>query len=333
METVLLMGGRSFIGGHVCRALIKRGYKVLLHSSSSGDFKNLGDILPHPQVTVESCSYEDKDHLAKLMAQAQFLIFQAAPPGKQTLGQKKAKEHDFDSLKNILDVLAASPIKKSVFISTCHTIGDGKNRPADEECIVTKRQKGWLALPWKFKMEKMVVDYSQRNINIVVVNPTMFVGDYDTKPSTGEFFVFIDPFPFNVLSGVKINIIDVADAALGAVLALEKGRAGEKYLLGGENIVHDELVRRIKKCGGRKMPPLAIPVPVTVAVAFISECVNLVLRQEKPAVPLLAMELQLHAQHYSSEKAKRELGFIPGDTWSAVDRAYQWYKSHGMLKD
>ena len=81
------------------------------------------------------------------------------------------------------------------------------------------------------------------------------------------------------------------------------------------------------------MPPLAIPVPVTVAVAFISECVNLVLRQEKPAVPLLAMELQLHAQHYSSEKAKRELGFIPGDTWSAVDRAYQWYKSHGMLKD
>ncbi|MCB9772180.1 MAG: NAD-dependent epimerase/dehydratase family protein [Candidatus Omnitrophica bacterium] len=331
METVFLIGGRSFIGGHVCRVLIQRGYNVLLHSTSTPKFENLKDILPHPQVTTVVCPYENTQLLSELMAKAKFLIFSAVPPGKQTLGQKQAKGRDFSNLNNILEVLSAHPIEKSVFISTCGTIGSIDIGSADENCIAKKGQ-GWAGLAFKFEIEKLVMDYYKKGLKIVIVNPTMFIGEHDTKPSTGEFFRFLDKFPFIILKGEKINIIDVADAALGTVLALEKGRVGERYILGGRNILHEELIARIKKCGGKKMPKFAIPLSLSILTAVTSELINLILKQDKPMVPLIGIELQTHgSQHYSTAKAERELGYVPGDAWAAVDRAYAWYKDHGML--
>ncbi len=331
METVLLIGGRSFIGGHVCRALIKRGYHVLLHSTTTSNFENLKDILPHAQVKAVVCPYAQKEQLAALMREAQYVIFSAVPPSKQSLGQSKAKERDLNNFKVILDVLTVAAIKKSVFISTCSTIGLVKNGVADENCIA-KGPQGWQGIAFKFRLEDMVMDYVKKGAKIVIVNPTMFIGEYDTKPSTGEFFRFIDKAPFIFLKGTKINIIDMEDAGLGTVLALEKGRIGERYILGGKNILQEDLIARIKQCGGKKMPSIAVPYTVSVALAYLSELVNLVLRQDKPLIPLIGIELTAHGtQHFSIEKAKKELGFVPGETWSAVDRSYKWYKDHGVL--
>jgi dihydroflavonol-4-reductase len=331
METVLLTGGRSFIGGHICRVLVKRGYHVILHSTCAAQFDNLKDLLPHPHVTPVMCSYGETQRLAEVLSKAQYMIFSSVPPGFQSLGQGKVKERDLANLKLILDLLAASSIKKSVFISTCSTIGKVSEGLGDENSLPPKKQ-GWAAIAFKLKLENLVVDYFRKGLNVVIVNPTMLVGDYDSKPSTGEFFRFVDKAPFTFLDGAKINFVDVADAALGTVLALEKGRAGERYILGGVNTVQEDIVKRIRECGGKKMPSIAIPYFVAVSMAGISEFINLIMRRERPFAPLLGIELSVHGnQHLSCEKAKRELGFVPGDTWSAVDRAYRWYKNHGLL--
>lgn len=331
MENVLLIGGRSFIGGHVCRALIQRGYHVLLHSTSTPKFENLEDILPHQAVTPVKCAYENKAELSAMMAKVQYVIFLAPPPGKQTVGQGKTKDRDFDNTKNILDLIKAHPIKKSVFISTCSTIGKVAHGVADETCM-PKDTQGWEGLAFKFKLESLIMAYCQKGVPIVIVNPTMFIGEYDTKPSSGEFFKFINTAPFVFLKKCKMNIVDLEDAGRGVVLALEKGRPGERYLLGGINILHEELIARIKKCGGQTMPWLVMPYAMCVAASYASELVNVILKKDKPAIPLIGIELTVHGtQHYSCEKAKRELGYVPGETWGAVDRAYQWYKKKGML--
>lgn len=331
METVLLIGGRSFIGGHVCRSLVKRGYHVLLHSTSTSKFDNLADMMPHQAITPVSCAYDNKKALSDVMAKVQYVIFLAPPPGKQTVGQGKTKDRDFDNTRNILDVMAMHPIKKSVFISTCSTIGKVEEGLADETCM-PKDTQGWEGLAFKFKLEKLIMEYCQKGLPIVMVNPTMFIGEYDTKPSSGEFFRFIDKAPFIFLPNAKMNIVNLEDAGVGVVLALEKGRAGERYLLGGLNILHKELIARIKKCGGSQMPWLVMPYLMCVAAAYASELLNVILKKDKPAIPLIGIELTVHGnQHYSCEKAKRELGYQPGETWDAVDRAYTWYKKHGLL--
>ncbi len=331
METVLLIGGRSFIGGHVCRTLIKRGYNVLLHSTGTSKFDNLVDVMPHQQITPVSCSYENKEQMRSIMQKAQCVVFLAPPPGKQTVGQEKTKERDFDNTRNVLDVIAACQIKKSVFISTCSTIGKVEEGSADETSV-PKDTQGWAGLAFKFKLEKLIMEYFHKGLPIVIVNPTMFIGEYDTKPSSGEFFRFIDKAPFIFLPKAKMNIVNLEDAGLGVVLALEKGRPGERYLLGGLNILHEELITRIKQCGGQKTPWLVMPYPLCVLASYASELLNVILKQDKPAIPLIGIELTVHGnQHYSCEKAKKELGYVPGETWSAVDRAYKWYKDHGML--
>ena len=331
MEAVLLIGGRSFIGGHVCRVLIKRGYNVLLHSTGTSKFDNLVDVLPNSQVTPVSCAYENKEQLSTIMGRAQYVIFLAPPPGKQTVGQGKTKDQDFDNTRTILNVIAAHPIKKSVFISTCSTIGKVKDGVADETSIPSDTQ-GWEGLAFKFKLEKLIMEYFHKGMPIVIVNPTMFIGEYDTKPSSGEFFRFIDKAPFKILPKAKINIVNLEDAGLGVVLALEKGRSGERYLLGGINILNEDLIARIKKCGGHPVPPIVMPYMMCVAAAYCSELVNVILKKDKPAIPLIGIELTVHGnQHYTCEKARKELGYIPGETWSSVDRAYVWYKKNGIL--
>lgn len=328
-KTVLLMGGRSFLGGHLCRVLIERGYQVLLHSSSTSRFENLKDVLPHPQVTTVTCPLDSPEQLSQLFTQAQYLIYAAVPTHKQTLGMQKVRDRDFANFKNIFDLIKASPLQKITFISTCSTIKRVEGI-ADETCV-TERQ-GWANLAVKFKVEQAVLNYARQGMPVTLVNPTMFIGEYDTRPSSGDFFKFFQNAPFLVMKGFKTNIIDIRDVALGAVLALEKGRVGERYILSGENIYVEDLIIRIKKNAGKSIPPLVIPWPMVLGASLLSEVINMVLKQPKPLAPLLGLELKRHgSQHYSCEKAKRELGFAPRDPWTAVDKACAWYKAHGML--
>lgn len=331
MKNVLVIGGRSFFGGHIVRALAASGYQVIAQSTTTTDFQNLTDLMPHPSITTVRCSYDDKEGLSALMARVDYLVFSAVPPGKQSIGQTKIRENEFKQFKNILEILTASNIKKTVYVSSCSTIAEVTDGIADENCVAAKPH-GWIGLSFKFKQENLVMEYFKKGLNIVTVNPTMLIGDYDTKPSTGEFFKFIDKAPFTFLNNSKINIVDVADAARGVALALEKGRAGERYLLGGLNILQKDLSARIRKCGNKNVPFLDIPYPVAVITSYLTEVLNLLLKQEKPLVPLIGIELQTHGnQHFSLKKAKQELGYVPGDTWSAVDRAYRWYIEHHIL--
>jgi dihydroflavonol-4-reductase len=332
-RTVLLIGGRSFIGGHVCRVLLRRDYRVLLHSSLSSDFKNLRDLMPSTSIEPVVCRYDQPDELRELMDRSQFIIYAGLPYSKQSIGRTAWANQVAAQFKSILKVIAASEVEKSVFVSVSGTIGRVTGGLADETRFAADQPPtGWGHLNQKIALENMIAQCVQNGLNAVIVNPSMCIGEFDTKPSTGEFFRFFARAPFSFMADALLNLVDVEDAALGVVLALEKGEAGQRYILGGTNTTLGALVERIRRLEGKSMPRISVPRRLAIAVAYFFEVLNLLLERPAPVVPLLGIELiEQGSQHLSSAKAERMLDFRPKDPWPAVDRSYRWYKDHAML--
>ncbi len=141
METVLLFGGRSFLGGHICRALVRGGYRVLLHSRSSGAFNNLPDLVPDARIEPVACGFDDHAAMRTLMRRAQFIVHSAIPYSKQSIGQSGKSRRDLQQLEAMLDILATATIKKSVFVSVSGTIGRVAGGVADETRMAGGRRR------------------------------------------------------------------------------------------------------------------------------------------------------------------------------------------------
>ena len=332
MKTVLLFGGRSFLGGHVCRALVNKGYRVLLHSTSSSHFENLQDILPSALVTPVVCKYDDHKEIENLLNQCEFFIHSSIPYFMQSIGMSETANLEVEKFTFLLEHLLKSNCKKSVFVSVCGTIGHQASGLASEEDQL-ESIGGWGHLKFKMKYENLVMEFCKKGLQAVVINPTMLVGEQDCKPSSGELFIFLDSTVFNIMNDQKMNIVDVEDAANAAILALEKGKVGERYIISGNNIQTGDLTRAVKTLSNKRMPLITLPLSLMVALVKCLEYLNCILKRPKPLIPLMGIEIiKFGSQHYSCEKAKRELGYAPKDAWLAVSRGYHWYKEKSILK-
>jgi len=329
VEKVVIMGGRSFLGGHICRVLLARGYGVALHSSSSPDFKNVNDLLGHPSLETVVCPLGDETRLMQMLEACTYLIYAAIPYPKQSLGRIKEMDHEMHEMESFLELLSKSAIKKSVFVSVCATIGDADGLATEED---KRSEEGVNAgVRYKIRSENLVFKYTQKGLSATVVNPAVFVGEHDYNPSTGEFFRFFLQYPVAACVTHKFNIIAVEDAAHGVVLALEKGRSNQRYLLCGNNITFGDYIERVRALDGKSMPKICLGERTAIILAHMTEFLNLLLRRKKPLVPIMGIDLTRTMQHYSIEKARHELGFEPGDAWPSVEKAYHWYKKNGIL--
>jgi dihydroflavonol-4-reductase len=333
MATVLLFGGRSFLGGHICRVLVKRGYRVILQSTSSAEFQNLADLIPHPAIEPVVCGLDDPDAIRGLLDRSKFMIYAAIPYSMQSLGRAPQIQRELRDFDATLAVLRSSNVEKSVFVSVSGTVGRVPRGTADETLTAAAdTPRSWGHLKEKLAAEDIIARHVRDGLRAVIVNPSMCIGEFDTRPSTGEFFRFIALCPFAVMPAALLNIVDVEDVALGTVLALEKGRTGRRYILSGTNTTMGALIRRIRQLAGKSMPRLTLRRSMAIPIAYCCEVANLVLRRPKPVIPLLGIELiEQGSQHLTSEKAAVDLGFTARDAWAAVDRAYRWYVDHGLL--
>jgi dihydroflavonol-4-reductase len=293
----------------------------------------LEDVLPHPAVETVSCRLADLDAVLALANRSHFVIYSAIPYAIQSIGQTKTRERSLVAFESFLKNLAESKVRKSVFVSVVGTIGQKAGKTGDETFLVSDKdlQKS-AGIREKVEHENLIFKYVKRGLRAAVVNPSMVVGDFDTKPSTGEYFSFISRCPFLIMSEEQVNIVDVADVGEGTVLALEKGVVGQRYLLGGANTTFGVLTKRIRALHKRPTSKWNIPRWLLVSVAYLCECLNVVARRPKPLVPLMGIEfIAQGSQHLNCEKAVRELGFAPHDPWLAVARGYQWYKQNGIV--
>ena len=281
-------GASGFIGSHVVRVLRAEGWEV------GDEFVELGD---RDALRRAVDGADAVFHLAALYA------FRGDPAEFQRV--------NVEGTRNVLEVAEAAGVRRVVHTSTCATCGPVPGRPATEEDQPPALE---LAVPYKatkLAAERLALEAARDRLDVVVVNPTTPVGEGDWVPTpTGRMVRGVAGGRFRAyLRGAGINLVDVRDVARGHLLAWERGRRGEKYLLGGEDVTLEAVFALIAPAAGRKPPRLAVPYGAARAAAALG-----LLNRHEIALARLPM-------WFSSAKAGRELGYQPGPVGDAVERA------------
>jgi len=253
------------------------------------------------------------------------------PP--HTLPAERATARALAETRNVLDATRRASVNRLVFASTLTTIGYASDaaRPADETCRFSTRYPGNPYLMAKVAMEEAVLAAPAGGVPAVVVNPTAFFGPYDSKPTSGTQILMVAKrlMPFYVQG--PINVIDVRDVAVGMIRAAERGRVGERYILGNWNTTQKELNGLIARLAGVRAPLAPAPFPLARLGAKAQDWVfRTVLRRPSP-VPGFFLEVLRHMQHYDCSKAIRELEYPRSSVEQAIRDALDWFRANGYL--
>jgi dihydroflavonol-4-reductase len=238
-------------------------------------------------------------------------------------------QSNVEGTRNILEAAERAGVKKIVYTSTVGCIGMPANGVGDENTPVSiadmaghyKRSK-WLA-------EQVVLEKSRAGLPVVIVNPTAPVGDHDWKPTpTGKIIVDFLRGKLGAILDTGLNIVDARDVALGHLLAAERGRIGERYILGSENLTFGKILEKLALLSNRKAPRLKIPYVVAYAAGLVSTGVAY-LTGKPPIAPLEGVKMARKKMFVTHAKASRELEFSPHPAEVALERAVNWFRENG----
>lgn len=234
-----------------------------------------------------------------------------------------------DGTRNLLEAAGHAGVKRIVYTSTVGCIGMPPGREGDENTPVSigdmaghyKRSK-WLA-------EQVALEKSREGLPVVIVNPTAPVGDHDWKPTpTGKIIVDFLRGKLPAFVDTGLNLVDVRDIASGHLLAAEKGRIGERYILGCENLTFEQILSRVAMITGKPAPKLKLPYAVAYAAGvIITSWANLTGRP--PMAPLEGVRMARKKMFVTHGKAFRELGYSPEPVDGALTRAVEWFRANG----
>jgi dihydroflavonol-4-reductase len=284
---VYVTGASGFIGSHVARALRQHGAEV------RDDFV---DLL-------------DRDGLARAMDGCEAVVHVAALYSFDD-APELLERVNVEGTRNVLEAAVGQGIRRIVHTSSSGTCGPVAGRPATESDIPPTWE---LEVPYKrtkLAAERLVLAAARNGLDVVAVNPTTPVGDGDRRPTpTGRMVAGVVTGRFRAYLDIGLNVVDVRDVARGHVLALEHGKRGERYILGGVDLRLEELFAAVADLAGRPRPRLRVPY----RPAWWAARAGLLNRNE-----LLLARLPAY---FSSAKAERELGYRPGPIEPALARA------------
>ena len=327
--TTLVTGATGFLGSHLTRLLVERGHRVrvLVRPAS-----RLDAIAGVPCEAVQG-DLRDAASLASAMRGVGRVFHTAADYRLSARDPRDVYESNVTGTRNLLDACRAANLDRFVYTSTVATIKAMANRgplPSESDPASLDDMVGHYKRS-KFLAEQEVLA-AAKHVPIVVVNPTAPVGPGDWKPTpTGRIIVDFmrGRMPAYVKTG--LNLVPVEDVAAGHLLAAERGRVGQKYILGGVNMSLKEIFDALAPITGRPSPSIRIPHALAIAVAHVSEFIARASGDE-PAVPLEGARMARSTMFVDTSKARRELGFQAGSVPAALERAVQWYSEHGYGK-
>ncbi len=322
----LVTGGTGFLGSNLCDALLQRGYQVRILRRASSDTQ-LIDHLAIEQAIGDVCNIES---LRKAMAGIDLVFHTAAMVTFLKRHRDEQLEVNVEGTRNVVQACLASGVRRLVHTSSVAAIGYPPNGElADEQTPFNWEGTSGYKYS-KRAAEQEVYAGVERGLDTVIVNPSVIVGERDIHFHGGHLLRAVKKgmTPLYVKGGM--NVVYVGDVVNGEILAAEKGKTGERYILGGENLTHKDIFRRTAKIVGGIPAFAPLPIPLLRSAAFFLEGVAKVTGAE----PLVSRDLVAGAGRFnwfSSEKAKRELGysFTPFDI--VIRRAYDWYRGKGML--
>jgi dihydroflavonol-4-reductase len=240
-------------------------------------------------------------------------------------------ESNVKGTHNLLEAARAAGAERVVYTSTVGCIGVPESGVGDESQPVSIDQMTGPYKRSKLLAEQTALEYARSGFPVVIVNPTAPIGDHDWKPTpTGKIIVDFLRGDMPAYVDTGLNLIDARDTAEGHLLACEKGRTGERYILGAENLTLQGIFERLERLSGVKAPRMRIPYTMALAAGAVSTAWAHVSGSE-PRAPLDAVRMAKKKMWVAHAKAERELGFRPGPVDSALGRAIEWFRANGYV--
>lgn len=332
MTRVLVTGATGFIGSHVARQLLAEGYTVrVLVRPAAGD----NAIHRNPLDTrYEVCfgNLRSLESLREALADCEMLVHVAADyrlwaPDKQTIYAT-----NLIGTRNLLLEALRQGVRRVVYTSSvaaCGIPSDGT--PGNEETPVDKHHLAGAYKHSKYLAEREALNLVRDGLPLVIVNPSTPVGPGDVKPTpTGRIIVDFLRGRIPAYVNTGLNLIAVEDCARGHALALEKGRVGERYILGNRNLSLQELLGLLAKLTGRAAPRYKLPRWLAYAAAYADEAIEGKLLGRAPGVPVNGVRMAARCMYFDASKAVRELGLPQTPVEDALARAVAWFQENGL---
>jgi dihydroflavonol-4-reductase len=324
----LVTGATGFLGSHVARQLLARGEQVRVLARPHNDRR----ALEGSGAEIVEGDLRDAASLDRAVAGTSRIFHVAADYRLWAPDPREIYESNVTGTRNLLEAARRAGVERFIYTSTVATVAvDRPELPTEatqsslDEMIGHYKRSKWLA-------EKEVLDAAKGGFPAVVVMPTTPVGPGDWKPTpTGKIILdFLKgKMPGYVETG--LNFVGVEDAAAGHLLAAEKGKLGERYLIGAENLTLKQLLDILARITGRPAPRLRIPHSVALAAAYADTLISR-MRGRAPQIPVEGVKIARHTMFVDCSRAHRELGFVAGPVAAALERAVQWYEEHGYVK-
>jgi dihydroflavonol-4-reductase len=326
---VLVTGSAGFVGSAVARAAVAAGWPVRALVRASSDRRNLAGLAVE---TVES-DLRDTEAVARAMTGVTHVFHVAADYRLWARDPQEIVRNNRDTTANVMNAALAAGVERIVYTSSVATLlpdpagAADETRPATEATVIGAYKRSKVVA--ERLVEAMV---AERGLPAVIVNPSTPIGPRDVKPTpTGRIIVEAanGRMPAYVDSG--LNLVHVDDVAAGHLAALDKGRIGERYVLGGQDVALAEMLRAIAAIVGRRPPKVAIPRAPLFPLAWANEQLARVTGRE-PFLTLDSLRMAKHRMFYSSAKAARELGYRARPYREALVEAIDWFRAAGMVR-
>ena len=326
--TTLVTGAAGFLGSHVTRQLVARGEEVRVLMRASSSNRAISD-LPLEYVTGD---LRDPASLERAMKGVKRVFHVAADYRLWARKSQEIYDSNVGGTKNLLAAAKRAGLEQLIYTSTVATIAvDRPELPNEstyaklEEMVGHYKRSKWMA-------EREALQAAKEGLPVIVAMPTTPVGPWDWKPTpTGKIILdFLNgKMPGYIETG--LNFVGVEECAAGHLLASDKGKVGERYLLGAENLTLKELLDTLSNITGLAAPSMKIPHGLALGVAYMETGFSRLLGKE-PQIPVEGVKIARHKMFVDVSRAQRELGFQPGSAAAALERAVRWYRANGYVK-
>src|SRR5216684_9086138 len=326
----LVTGATGFLGSHVARVLAEQGAQLRLLVRPASDLRNL-DGLNADRVVGD---LRDAASIEKALSGCDVAFHVAADYRLWVRDPDEMYRSNVEGTRSLLEAARKQGVRRVVYTSSVATMGftsgSNKGNIADEQSPVGIADMIGHYKRSKFMAERVAVEAARSGVDVVIVNPTTPIGERDIKPTpTGRIVLdFLKrKFPAYVETG--LNLVDATECARGHVQALEKGRSGERYILGGENLTLKQILDRLGSITGLPSPKVKLPYIFAFATGVVDETITGRLLNREPRATIDTVRMGRKKMFACSAKAERELGWRIVPVEGALRRAVEWFRANG----
>ncbi len=322
-------GATGFVGSHVARALADQGADLRLLVRASSNTSNIAEL----RADLVTGDLREPASLEKAIAGCDAVFHVAADYRLWVRDPEEMYRANVEGTRAILDAARKNSVRRVVYTSSVATMGFTSNgQLADESSPVSLDNMIGPYKRSKFMAEQIAVEAAHAGQDVVIVNPTTPIGERDIKPTpTGRIVVDFLKKRFPAYVDTGLNLVDVQVCAHGHIAAFEKGRSGERYILGGENLTLKQILDKLAAITGLPSPSIRVPYFMALATGVVDEIITGRIRGREPRATIDAVRMGRKKMFVTSSKAERELGWgiVPVD--DALSRAAEWFRANGYV--